>query len=98
MRFEVITTIGGSSALTVPISGIVTWKSASTSSRYASNGSSVRSSSSISRTGAPDGEGSIAWSSGRRIRKLSLKMSWASASRSVEPAASAMRISSIWRA
>ena len=46
-------TIGGCAALTVPISGIVTWKSASTSSRNASNASSVRSSSSISSTGAP---------------------------------------------
>ena len=39
----------------VPSSGIVTWKSESASSRNASNGSSVRSSSSISRTGGPSG-------------------------------------------
>ena len=40
-----------SRAFTVPSSGIVIWKSASTSSRNASNGSSARSSSSISSTG-----------------------------------------------
>ena len=52
VRFEVITTTGGAAARIVPSSGIVTWKSDSTSSRYASNGSSARSSSSISSTGA----------------------------------------------
>ena len=71
VRFEVMTTIGGCSALTVPSSGIVTWKSASTSSRNASKASSVRSSSSISSTGAPAGSGSSACSSGRLIRKRS---------------------------
>jgi hypothetical protein len=45
--------MGGSGALIVPSSGIVTWKSDSASSRKASKGSSVRSSSSISSTGAP---------------------------------------------
>ena len=53
VRFDVMMTIGGCSALTVPSSGIVTWKSESTSSRKASKASSVRSSSSIRRTGAP---------------------------------------------
>ena len=46
-------TMGGASARMVPSSGIVTWKSESASSRNASNGSSVRSSSSMSRTGGP---------------------------------------------
>jgi hypothetical protein len=50
--------MGGSAALIVPISGIVTWKSDSASSRKASNGSSVRSTSSISRTGGPPSCGS----------------------------------------
>ena len=71
VRFEVMTTIGGCAALTVPSSGMVTWKSASTSSRNASNASSLRSSSSISSTGAPAGSGSSACSSGRLIRKRS---------------------------
>ena len=57
VRFEVMMTIGGCAALMVPSSGMVTWKSASTSSRNASNASSVRSSSSISSTGAPAGVG-----------------------------------------
>ena len=39
-----MTTSGGASARTVPSSGMVIWKSESTSSRKASNGSSVRSS------------------------------------------------------
>ena len=77
-------TIGGCSALIVPISGMVIWKSASTSRRYASNGSSVRSSSSISSTGGPAPScGCSACSSGRWIRKRSVKMSCARASRSV---------------
>ena len=46
MRFEVMTTAGGSSAAIVPSSGTVTVKSESTSSRNASNSSSARSSSS----------------------------------------------------
>ena len=51
MRFDVSTTAGlCASALTVPISGIVIWKSESTSSRNASNSSSARSISSIRRT------------------------------------------------
>ena len=51
MRFEVRTTAGlCSAALIVPISGIVIWKSESTSSRKASNSSSARSISSISST------------------------------------------------
>ena len=44
-------TCGGCVALMVPISGMVTWKSESTSSRNASNSSSARSTSSISSTG-----------------------------------------------
>jgi hypothetical protein len=52
--------------VTVPISGIVIWKSESTSSRNASNSSSARSISSIrSTTGSSL---SIASSSGRRMR------------------------------
>ena len=71
-------TIGGSAALMVPSSGIVTWKSTSTSSRKASNASSVRSSSSISSTGGAGRSGSSACSSGRLIRKRSEKMSCSS--------------------
>ena len=82
VRFEVITTIGGCAALTVPSSGIVTWKSASTSSRNASKASSARSSSSISSTGAPAGSGSSACSSGRLIRNRSENTSCSSRSRS----------------
>ena len=52
VRFEVRITRGGVSALIVPISGTVTWKSDRISSRYASNSSSARSISSMSRTGA----------------------------------------------
>ena len=89
VRFEVMTTIGGCSALTVPSSGMVTWKSASTSSRNASNASSVRSSSSISSTGAPAGSGSSACSSGRLIRKRSENTSCSMRSRSCSPSASA---------
>ena len=71
VRFEVMTTIGGCAAFTVPISGIVIWKSPSTSRRNASNASSVRSISSIKSTGAPAVSGSSACSSGRLIRKRS---------------------------
>ena len=71
VRFEVMTTIGGCAAFTVPISGMVIWKSPSTSSRNASNASSVRSISSISSTGAPAVSGSSACNSGRLIRKRS---------------------------
>ena len=85
VRFEVMTTIGGCAALTVPSSGIVTWKSASTSSRNASNASSVRSSSSISSTGAPAGSGSSACSSGRLIRKRSENTSCSMRSLSCSP-------------
>ena len=53
----------------VPISGTVTWKSDRISSRYASNSSSARSISSISRTGATPSVNSSACRSGRRIRK-----------------------------
>ncbi len=52
MRLVVMMTIGGSSALIVPSSGTVTWKSDRISSRNASKASSVRSSSSIRKTGA----------------------------------------------
>ena len=79
VRFEVMTTIGGCAAFTVPISGMVIWKSASTSSRNASNASSVRSISSISSTGAPAVSGSSACSSGRLIRKRSENTSCSSA-------------------
>ena len=51
MRFEVRITRGGVSARMVPISGTVTWKSDRISRRYASNSSSARSISSMSRTG-----------------------------------------------
>ena len=44
-------TTGGSAARIVPSSGIVTWKSDSSSSRYPSNSSSARSISSMSSTG-----------------------------------------------
>ena len=50
VRFEVRITAGRRRALIVPISGIVIWKSESTSSRNASNSSSARSISSISST------------------------------------------------
>ena len=60
VRFDVMTTTGGVAARIGPSSGIVTWYSASTSSRYASNGSSVRSSSSISSTGAMPSSGASA--------------------------------------
>ncbi len=67
VRFEVRITAGRRRALIVPISGIVIWKSESTSSRNASNSSSARSISSISSTtGSSE---SIASSSARRIRK-----------------------------
>jgi hypothetical protein len=51
VRFDVRTTNGGRSARTVPSSGIVTWKSESTSSRNASKPSSARSISSTRSTG-----------------------------------------------
>src|SRR6202050_3709403 len=66
-----MTTTGGCAAFTVPISGMVIWKSASTSSRKASNASSVRSISSISSTGAPAASPSSACNSGRLIKKRS---------------------------
>jgi hypothetical protein len=65
--------------------GIVTWKSLSASSRNASNGSSVRSSSSISSTGAP------ATSRAHRLQQrafdqVAVGNSSGSASRSAPPA------------
>ena len=54
---------------------MVTWKSASTSSRKASNASSLRSSSSISSTGEPAVSGSSACNSGRLIRNRSANTS-----------------------
>ena len=81
----------------VPISGIVTWKSESSSSRKASNSSSARSTSSISSTGGTWSSLSIASSSGRRSRKR-----WAEELvhdvrvRGV-PVASSVRMYSIWR-
>ena len=50
--------------MNVPSSGTVTWKSDSTSSRKASNSSSARSTSSISRTGGGPSDGAMARSSG----------------------------------
>ena len=69
VRFDVSTTTGAVAARMVPYSGMVSWKSASTSNRNASNGSSARSSSSISST-AGGWSGSMADSSGRDCRKL----------------------------
>ena len=67
VRLDVRMTVGRRVATIVPSSGIVTWKSDSSSSRNASNSSSARSISSIrSTTGSST---SIASSSGRRIRK-----------------------------
>ena len=51
MPFDVTTTADTEVALTVPSSGIDIWKSERSSSRYASNASSARSTSSISSTG-----------------------------------------------
>ena len=51
VRFEVRITTGAARRAIVPISGIVTWKSESSSSRNASNSSSARSISSTSSTG-----------------------------------------------
>ena len=85
VRFDVTSTIGGCAALTVPSSGTVIWKSASTSSRNASKASSVRSISSISSTGGPAGSGSSACSSGRLIRKRSENTSCSMRSRSPSP-------------
>ena len=70
-------TRGGWAALIVPISGTVTWKSERISSRYASNSSSARSISSMSRTGATPSSDSSAWRSGRWIRNSGPKMSCA---------------------
>ena len=50
VRLEVKNTSGGRAAAIVPSSGMVTWKSESSSSRNASNSSSARSISSISTT------------------------------------------------
>ena len=79
----------------VPISGMVTWKSLSSSSRNASNSSSARSTSSMSSTGAGPCE-RRACSSGRLSRNSGPKMSWAEAF-TISPRASSRRISSIWR-
>lgn len=73
MALEVSTTNGRRSAVTVPNSGMVTWKSLSTSSSRPSTSTSALSVSSISST-----VGSlprIAVSSGRGSRNSSLKMS-----------------------
>src|SRR3989304_2155401 len=51
VRLEVMTTNGWRRARSVPSSGMVIWKSESTSSRKASNSSSARSISSMSSTG-----------------------------------------------
>ena len=73
VRFEVRITAGLRRARIVPSSGIVIWKSESTSSRNASNSSSARSISSMSRTtGSSE---SIASSSGRRMRNSGPKSS-----------------------
>ena len=73
VRFEVRITAGRRLAGIVPTSGIVIWKSESTSSRKASNSSSARSISSMSSTtGSSD---AIASSSGRRIRNSGPKSS-----------------------
>ena len=73
VRFEVRITAGFRRARIVPSSGIVIWKSESTSSRNASNSSSARSISSMrSTTGSSE---SIASSSGRRIRNSGPKSS-----------------------
>ena len=66
MPFEVSTTRGIETALMVPSSGMLTWKSDSSSSRNASNSSSARSTSSISSTGGCWRR--IAASSGRSSR------------------------------
>ena len=60
-------TVGRRRASMVPISGMVIWKSERTSSRKASNSSSARSISSMSRTTGSSEV--IASSSGRRMRK-----------------------------
>src|SRR5208282_452291 len=73
------------------------WKSESSSNRYASNGSSVRSSSSISNTGEPSISGASACNNGRLIRNRSEKIVLSISPRS-SSAASARRISIIWRA
>ena len=75
MPFEVSTTCGMLVALTVPSSGIETWKSDSSSSRNASNSSSARSISSISSTGGLSRR--IAASNGRSSRYFSEKI-WSS--------------------
>ncbi len=66
VRLEVSRTTGLRRASIVPISGIVIWKSESTSSRNASNSSSARSISSMRSTTCSSE--SIASSSGRRMR------------------------------
>ena len=90
VRLEVRITAGLRRARIVPSSGIVIWKSESTSSRNASNSSSARSISSIrSTTGSSV---SIASSSGRRIRNSGPK----SSSSETVPSCAA-RMCSSWR-
>jgi hypothetical protein len=84
-------TVGRRRASMVPISGIVIWKSESTSSRKASNSSSARSISSMSRTTGSSEV--IASSSGRRMRKSGPKSSCSS----TDPSWAA-RMCSSWRA
>ena len=90
VRFDVRITAGRRRAAIVPSSGIVIWKSESTSSRNASNSSSARSISSISST--TGSSLSIASSSGRRIRYSGPK---SSSSRRVPSCAA--RMCSSWR-
>ena len=72
MLLEVSTTYARRTAATVPSSGIVTWKSDSTSSSSASNSKSTLSISTRSTVGSSD---EIASSSGRVSRKSWPKMS-----------------------
>ena len=85
VRLDVRMTAGRRRAAIVPSSGIVIWKSERTSRRNASNSSSARSISSISRT--TGSSLSIASSSGRRIRYSGPKRS---SSRSVPSCAARM--------
>ena len=89
-------TIGGRAARITPSSGIVTWKSESTSSRKASKGSSARSSSSMRSTGGSPPEDSSAWRIGRLMRYSAEKRSRSSEDLAA-PVTSARRIAVIWR-
>ena len=90
VRLEVRITLGRRRAAIVPSSGIVIWKSESTSSRNASNSSSARSISSISST--TGSSLSIASRSGRRMRYSGPK----SSSSRIVPSCAA-RMWSSWR-